>query len=61
MQKDFQIPIIINEKMEVCEGQYRLEAYRSRYAYNLYYKRRFEYLRHKKDEPSDESGLWKSI
>jgi len=27
-KKDFQIPIIVNEKMEVCEGQHRLEAYR---------------------------------
>ena len=29
IEKDFQIPIIVNEKMEVCEGQHRLEAYRS--------------------------------
>ena len=28
-KKDFQIPIIVNEKMEVCEGQHRLEAYKS--------------------------------
>ena len=27
--KDFQIPIIVNEKMEVCEGQHRLEAYKA--------------------------------
>jgi hypothetical protein len=27
--KDFQIPIIVNEKMEVCEGQHRLEAYKT--------------------------------
>ena len=27
--RDLEIPIIVNEKMEVCEGQHRLEAYRS--------------------------------
>ena len=27
-QRDLNIPIIVNEKMEVCDGQHRLEAYK---------------------------------
>ena len=26
--RDLEIPIIVNEKMEVCDGQHRLEAYK---------------------------------
>ena len=28
-QRDLNIPIIVNEKMEVCDGQHRLEAYKA--------------------------------
>ena len=27
--RDLEIPIIVNEKMEVCDGQHRLEAYKA--------------------------------
>ena len=27
-ERDLNIPIIVNEKMEVCDGQHRLEAYK---------------------------------
>ena len=28
-ERDLEIPIIVNEKMEVCDGQHRLEAYKA--------------------------------
>ena len=45
-ERDLSIPIIVNENMEVCDGQHRLEAYKVLGLPVHYIVKRFDFARY---------------